>query len=207
MFTIIRAAQEFEDPAWRTYDEAFREKTAATRNRKWSKIGTLIYNRIFIGHTKKFQMFSPSSSHNSSSIPSHNIPVIPPMPQGHYADPPPPKRSAPMQPTFSPPARTDICYLFNQGTCRYGTLCKFQHMCSVCSGRHPKVSCKAGKPPLPGLKDQGQSKPWSKLIYRTTYCCNCLTISFNHYQLMIMKLSYYSPCPHLPTYMTASSTS
>jgi hypothetical protein len=30
MFTIIRASQEFEDPAWRNYDEAFREKAAAT---------------------------------------------------------------------------------------------------------------------------------------------------------------------------------
>ena len=36
MFTIIRAAQELEDPAWRNYDEAFREKAAATGNRKWS---------------------------------------------------------------------------------------------------------------------------------------------------------------------------
>ena len=53
MFTIIRAAQKFEDPAWQNYDEAFREKAAATGNRKWSVIGTLIYNWIFTGHAKK----------------------------------------------------------------------------------------------------------------------------------------------------------
>ena len=44
MFTIIQAAQEFEDPAWRNYDEAFREKAATTGNCKWSAIDTLIYN-------------------------------------------------------------------------------------------------------------------------------------------------------------------
>ena len=49
MFTIIR---EFKDPAWRNYDEAFREKAAATGNRKWSEIDTLIYNRIFTGHAR-----------------------------------------------------------------------------------------------------------------------------------------------------------
>ena len=41
MFTIIRAAQEFEDPAWRNYDEAFRKKAAATGNRKWSEVNPL----------------------------------------------------------------------------------------------------------------------------------------------------------------------
>ena len=38
MFTIIRAAQEFADPAWRSYDKAFWEKAATTGNHKWSEI-------------------------------------------------------------------------------------------------------------------------------------------------------------------------
>ena len=64
MFTIIRAAQEFEDPAWKNY-EAFHEKAAATGNRKWLAIDTLIYNQIFTGHTKKLQIAPSSSSHNA----------------------------------------------------------------------------------------------------------------------------------------------
>ena len=34
MLTIIRAAQEFEDPAWILYDAAYRDKAAATKNHK-----------------------------------------------------------------------------------------------------------------------------------------------------------------------------
>ena len=148
MFTIIRAVQEFEDPAWRNYDEAFRKKAAATGNRKWSEIDTLIYNRIFTGHAKKLQLPSPGSSNSTQA---HTFPAAMQMPQGHYTDPPPPKHPAPMS-----PARSDICYLFNRGSCRYGSLCKYRHMCSVCSGRHPKVSCRAGNPSLTlqGPKDQ-----------------------------------------------------
>ena len=44
MFTIIRTAQEFEDPAWRNYDKAFCKKAAATGNHKSSAIDTFIYN-------------------------------------------------------------------------------------------------------------------------------------------------------------------
>ncbi len=156
MFTIIRASQEFEDPAWRNYDEAFREKATATGNRKWSAIDTLIYNRSFTGHAKKLQVhIAPSSSsHNSNPSLARSLPAISPMPQGPYADPPPPKR-----PALSPsaPARSDICYLFNRGSCHYGNVCKFRHMCSACSGRHPRIACKAGKP-SGGPKDSRDSK-------------------------------------------------
>ena len=155
MFTIIRAAQEFEDPAWKNYDEAFREKAAATGNRKWSAIDTLIYNRVFTGHAKKIQIAPSSGSHNAITTPARSLPAITPMPQGSYADLPPTKR-----PALSPsaPARSDICYLFNRGSCHYGNVCKFRHMCSACSGRHPRIACKAGKP-TPGPKDQGIAKP------------------------------------------------
>ena len=104
MFTIIRAAQKFEDPAWRNYDEAFREKAAATGNHKWSAIDTLIYNRIFTGHAKKLHIASASSYHNANSAPAHSLLAISPMPQGPHANPPPPKHPALMP---SAPARSD----------------------------------------------------------------------------------------------------
>ena len=43
---------------------------------------------------------------------------------------------------------------FNSGSCRYGNMCKFHHMCSICSGGHPKVACKANKPFSQGSKEQ-----------------------------------------------------
>ena len=94
MFTIIRAAQEFEDPAWRSYDEAFREKAAATGNRKWSEIDSLIYNRVFTGHARKTpSSFSstPTSRPMDPPGPSHS-----PVQHTYYYDPPPPKRPAPL---------------------------------------------------------------------------------------------------------------
>ena len=49
MLTIIRAAQEFEDPAWILYDAAYRDKAAATKNLKWSQIDAGLYNQVFTG--------------------------------------------------------------------------------------------------------------------------------------------------------------
>ena len=161
MFTIIRAAQEFEDPAWRNYDEAFHEKAAATGNPKWSEIDTLIYNRIFTGHAKKLALPSPGSPYGSNPTHTYTPPAASPMPQGQYTDLPPPKCPAPMSSSLSSPARIDVCYLFNRATCHYGRFWKFRHMCSICLGHHPKISCEARKPPPAeqGTREQGQPKP------------------------------------------------
>ena len=67
IFTIIRVAQEFEDPAWRSYDEAFREKAAATGNHKWSEINSLIYNRVFHRPCQK----NPNGHHHYSWPPPY----------------------------------------------------------------------------------------------------------------------------------------
>jgi hypothetical protein len=58
MITIMRAQIEFEDPAWRTYDEAYRDKAATTGNRKWSEIDPHLHNKIFIGRAKKVAICS-----------------------------------------------------------------------------------------------------------------------------------------------------
>ena len=44
MLTIMKAQKEFKEPAWRLYDEAYREKAAATGNRKLAQIDPLLYN-------------------------------------------------------------------------------------------------------------------------------------------------------------------
>ena len=36
------------------------------------------------------------------------------------------------------------CWLFNEGTCRFGTTCKFAHKCALCSGPHRRVNCSRG---------------------------------------------------------------
>ena len=58
MITIMRAQIEFEDPVWRTYDEAYRDEAATTGNRKWSEIDPHLYNKIFTGRAKKMAICS-----------------------------------------------------------------------------------------------------------------------------------------------------
>ena len=53
MLAIIRAQQEYEEPAWRLYDEAFREKAATTGNRKWALTDSHLYNQMFTGRARK----------------------------------------------------------------------------------------------------------------------------------------------------------
>ena len=36
------------------------------------------------------------------------------------------------------------CWLFNEGTCRFGTTCKFAHKCALCGGPHRRVNCSRG---------------------------------------------------------------
>ena len=34
--------------------------------------------------------------------------------------------------------------MFNEGTCRFGTTCKFAHKCALCGGPHRRMNCSRG---------------------------------------------------------------
>ena len=51
--TILKAYKEAEEPAWRRYDEAFREKMAATKNRLWSGRDVSLYQEICGSQTRR----------------------------------------------------------------------------------------------------------------------------------------------------------
>ena len=72
MLSIMRAQQEYEEPAWSRYDEAFREKAASIGNRKWSQIDTHIYNQVFTGCAKALHYFS-CYTHSCSDIDMHAL--------------------------------------------------------------------------------------------------------------------------------------
>ncbi len=55
MLVIMRAQQEYEEPAWRLYDQAFRDKAASMGNKKWATIDPHIYNQAFTGRARKRQ--------------------------------------------------------------------------------------------------------------------------------------------------------
>ena len=52
----------------------------------------------FTGHAKKLTLPALGTPYSSNPTPAH---TPPPMPQGQYTDPPPPKRPAPMSPSLS----------------------------------------------------------------------------------------------------------
>ena len=50
---IIQTHWDYEVPPWQRYDEAFRDKAAATGNRKWSSLDPHLFNKICAGRARK----------------------------------------------------------------------------------------------------------------------------------------------------------
>ena len=53
MLTVLKAYVEVEDPAWRLYDEAYREKMASTGVRLWPGMDVLVYQEVCGGRPRK----------------------------------------------------------------------------------------------------------------------------------------------------------
>ena len=153
MFTIIRAAQVFEDPAWRNYDKAFHENAAATGNRKWSEI-LLSTIEFSLAMPRNFNYLHPT-------VPTVLTPLRPTPSQ------PPCKCHKSITQTRPHLSALHQCHLQEviyaiSSIGIHAAMGAFANSgtCLVCSGCHPKVSRKAGKPSptLQGLKDQGPVK-------------------------------------------------
>ena len=69
MLTIMKAQKEFKEPVWRLYDVTYREKAAATGNKKWSQIDPLLYNQLFTGRANEvaFCQHCHSTTHTSDT--------------------------------------------------------------------------------------------------------------------------------------------
>ena len=70
MILIIRTHRDYEDIAWRRYDEVFCEKVAVTENHKWDTIDPDLYNRIRSGKAIALQAKTSFGPRNSSGHPS-----------------------------------------------------------------------------------------------------------------------------------------
>ena len=55
MLTIIRAQKEYEKPAWRIYDEAYRDAAASSGNKQWSKVDESIFAKVFTGRARQMK--------------------------------------------------------------------------------------------------------------------------------------------------------
>lgn len=113
MLTVFKAYTEVEDPAWRMYDEVYREKMAATSCRRWSGMDVQLYQEVCAGRLR-------------SKMPATPVEAM----AGAGAKRPRDEK------------RPVVCWQFNLGgVCSYGKACKFPHVCEYCLGPHPKGRC------------------------------------------------------------------
>ena len=146
--TIIKASRNFEGTAWVLYDRAFRRRAAATKDLKWGRTDSALYNESFTGRAhaiarchlclgdthfkadcpdRAMALVSQNSVYSQASYSSQGK-----LPQrgdgGSFRGP------LHMAPT------TEVCQLFNQVRCR-ATWCKRRHICNHCALPHPVVVC------------------------------------------------------------------
>ena len=110
MLVVLKAHAEVEEPAWRRYDIAFREKMAATGVRQWLGMDVKVYQEVCGGCPRK------------------------------RAEPAGEKRGLPMGAKRPMEGRRPVvCWQFNDGSCTYGKSCRFPHICDTCKGNHSRV--------------------------------------------------------------------
>jgi hypothetical protein len=114
--TVVKAYTEAEDPAWRLYDEAYREKMAATGCREWKGMDVQLYQSVCAGRYRRVAIAKAQS----------------------WVDKPVTGTKRPRN-----EGGPGVCWQFNNGRCAYGQTCKFTHACGICRGPHPRVRCVA----------------------------------------------------------------
>ena len=143
MLFIMKKAPEVEDQAWIVYDHAYREKAAATGNRKWSKTDSTLCDQIFGGRAKKLPLCTHccSTDHDSPNCPGIKHTPVPHGGAGGEPEESKWQRNPPGKPLRQKWDRDgDKCRLFNADMCTYDA-CKYRHMCLICSGRHSAMHC------------------------------------------------------------------
>ena len=111
MITVMKAYTEVEDPAWRSYDETFREKMAATGCRLWQGMDVQLYQEVCTGRLRR-KLPEQGGSGLRTGV----------------------KRTGEER-------QMAVCWQYNGGGCRFSTMCKFVHACGICYGPHPKWHC------------------------------------------------------------------
>ena len=114
LLTVLKAYTEVEEPAWRLYDVAYREKMAAMGLKSWSGMDVQLYQEVCGGRPRR--KATPQADMKGAAGTSN------------------PKRPGEGR-------RPAVCWQFNDGGCTFGRGCKFPHACEICRGGHPKCRC------------------------------------------------------------------
>lgn len=129
MVIVMKAYVEVEDPAWRLYDEAYREKMAATGCREWAGMDVQLYQEVCAGRLRRARPVAQGDGRASGSAGGVKRPRNEGIP--------------------------GVCWQFNADQCKYGQSCKYLHACGSCHGPHPRSRCP--RPMAEGMKRFGSS--------------------------------------------------
>ena len=136
--TILRVAHNYEGSNWVVYDRQFRRDKLARKDLNWSSPNARLYNEAFTGRAKTIPRCPHClcEDHAGANCPHNpNPPVL-----GWF----PSQFPQPIQPLVAQPhsasQRSEVCRNFNEHRCRFAR-CRFQHICTDCSGPHPALWC------------------------------------------------------------------
>ena len=135
MSTIAKASLKYKWPAWIVYDQNFRQEAADKGLKNWSQVDPSIYTQCFTGMSISQEGWCKtclSIDHNSENCPIKLTRKRPAVSLPSYVN----KR-------FQQNPKTQICLKYNkyEGDCKFGSSCRFQHVCSSCGGNHPVTKC------------------------------------------------------------------
>ena len=117
LLTVLKAYTEVEGPAWRLYDEAYREKMAATVCKRWAGMDVQLYQEVCGGRPRRRAVG-----------------------EGRYGGGP----AAGEKRVREERQGKAVCWQYNGSGCRFKA-CKFPHRCEWCLGPHPRSRCPEGQ--------------------------------------------------------------
>ena len=144
---MISEARRCGGRGWALYDSAFRQQIRSFETVDFSKINQSLYSTTFLAYGGGRPKFCPDCmmadhAHEDCALhPNRAMPVVHMRPQegrdravesGERGFEPRRKRERP-----------GPCYAWNEGKCSF-TRCRYEHVCSHCSGEHKKAQCKLG---------------------------------------------------------------
>ena len=133
---IIEAQMEYPGDHWLGYDRRFRQRAAATKATKWSKVDTTLWHLAFAGRPSIARCkYCFSIAHCSK-----DCELVPDLPTQN------PQATLSPRPAPLAPSRRPICFAWNKDPslgCSHRN-CKFEHICYVCV-RDPSIHNKNHK--------------------------------------------------------------
>ena len=158
---IFHAARIYDSHLWVYYDQIYRRQAATRRSLDWSVEDQSLYNETFGGRAKQFTRckFCLGENHTVEVCPEMPLVQLPVSLVSPAAAPTlglaPSRSPLPQQPV----ARSgEVCRKYNEDRCHYRH-CRHTHVCSICAGPHPALSClQSRRDPYP-RKGRGAGAP------------------------------------------------